>query len=133
MDTRVPLVWKDGRRFATRVRVWHGTRFVFRASPVDAFRLCLQGSAVPEEDSNKITRVELVRTPIDSDRLGPATPASPASYSPKLSYKTTIISEDGELLPNIFNFKKLSRRDRWAYLLSQTDCLAPWPANLPVR
>lgn len=133
MDTHVPLVWKDGRLFATRVRVWHGNRFVFRATPIDAFRLCQQGSAIPCEEGGKIIRIELVRIPNDSDRLGPASPASPASYSPKLSYKTTLVSESGKLLPNVFDFKKLSTRDRWAYLLAQTDCLAPWPAGLPVR
>lgn len=133
MDTHVPLVWKDGRSFATRVRVWHGDRFVFRASPIDAFRLCLLGSAIPRDDRGKIVRIELVRTPNESDRIGPATTASPASYSPKLSYKTTLVSESGKLLPNVFNFKRLPTQDRWAYLLAQTDCLAPWPAGLPVR
>ena len=133
MDTTIRPVWKDGRLFDNRVRVWHGNRFVYRVTPIDAFRLCIQGSATPSDEGKKIFKLELIRTPKESDRLGPATPASASSYSPKLSFKNTIISTRGELLPNIFSFKKLEKADRWAYLLSQTDCLAPWPSTLPIE
>jgi len=132
MDIRTELVWKDGRRFESRIQVWAGERFLYRAQPHEVFRLCLLGAAVPATDGKKVYKVSLVRVPLESEKIGPASPMTPYSYSSgqRLTVKQTILSNERQIPCHVYAHKRFRKSDRWAFLLSQTENLAPWPANL---
>lgn len=112
--------------FKSRVQVWSDVgRYLYHCHPEQACRLVSDGSAFPADVQSNGRIWKLILTS-DLSYL-PAKPPTALSLSnyqgQRYIYRTKVRCPDIQRTNTICCFKKLDKRDRWAFVLSQTDAM----------
>ena len=112
--------------FKSRVQVWSDTgRYLFHCHPEQARRLVLDGSAFSADTqvNGRIWKL-ILTSDLSYISAKPPSPLSLANYQgQRYIYRAKVRCPVGGYTNTICCFKKVDKRDRWAFVLSQTDMM----------
>ncbi len=130
VSTSKRLLWRDGRRFGSRVLICSATgEFLAKVHAEEALRMCMAGSAAPFEDRERyITRLMVQRTPAGANP-SEATATMKSNPGQRYCYLEKVGNPEAWAGHKAYGLKRIPSRDLWAYRQSQLDCLQP-PENV---
>ncbi len=117
--------------FARRVHLLNSAGTCLRCvHPEEAMRLLLAGSA-RAHGGKKIRAVELVESLAGHRRKQSRPPTLMNYMGQRYTFIEPLKDQSGSVNAYTVSLKRIDRHDRWAFILSLTDCLTPAQTPAP--